>query len=41
MKNNILNNNFIQVNQNNRVSLDECFLYNQKTDYFTGQNQNY
>ena len=41
MKNNILNNNFIQVNQNNRVSLEECFFYNQKTDYFTGQNQNY
>ena len=26
---------------NNRVSLYECFIYNQKTDYFTGQNQNY
>ena len=34
-------NNFIQMNQNNRVSLYECFFYNQKTDYFTGANQNY
>ena len=29
------------MNQNNRVSLYECFFYNQKTDYFTGANQNY
>ena len=41
LKNNVLNNNFIQMNQNNRVSLYECFVYNQKTDYFTGANQNY
>ena len=26
---------------NNRVSLIECFVYNQKTDNFTGANQNY
>ena len=26
---------------NNRVSLIECFIYNQKTDKFTGDNQNY
>ena len=26
---------------NNRVSLVECFTYNQKTDKFTGENQNY
>ena len=26
---------------NKRVSLVECFIYNQKTDIFTGQNQNY
>ena len=43
MKNNSMaNNNFIQMNKtNNRVTLYECFIYNQKTDYFTGQNQNY
>ena len=43
MKNNNLmqNNNFIQMSPNNRVTLHECFTYNQKTDYFTGQNQNY
>ena len=42
MKNNSMrNNNFIQMNQNNRVSLYECFYYNQKTDLFNGQNQNY
>ena len=42
MKNNSMqNNNFIQLNQNNRVTLYDCFCYNQKTEYFTGQNQNY
>ena len=43
MKNNNLmqNNNFVQMSPNNRVTLHECFTYNQKTDYFTGQNQNY
>ena len=43
MKNNnsIQNNNFIQTNQNNIVTIYECFSFNQKTDYFTGQNQNY
>ena len=35
------NNNTFQINNNNMVSLDECFLYNQKTDYFTGDNKNY
>ena len=34
-------NNYIQMNQNNRVSLFDCFSYYQKTDYFTGPNQNY
>ena len=29
------------MNENNRVSLYECFYYNQKTDLFTGQNKNY
>ena len=34
-------NNYIQVNQNNRVTLYDCFQYSQKTDHFTGDNQNY
>ena len=33
--------NNIQMNQNNRVNLYECFFYNQKTELFTGENQNY
>ena len=42
MKNNSLQNkNNILMNQNNRVSLYECFYYNQKTELFTEQNQNY
>ena len=41
MKNNSLKfNNFIQIN-NNRVSIYECFFYNQKTEYFTGDNKNF
>ena len=40
MKNNLMKNNYIQIN-NNRVSIYECFYYNQKTDYFTGENRNY
>ena len=38
MKNMSMSNN---MNNNNRVSIYECFFYNQKTDLFTGQNQNY
>ena len=37
-------NNFmpmIQTNQNNSVSIYECFYYNQKTERFNGENQNY
>ena len=30
-----------QKNQSNVVTLFDCFLYNQKTENFTGQNQNY
>ena len=33
-------NNFIN-NQNKTVSLYDCFFYNQKSEYFTGQNQNF
>ena len=38
MQNNMGNN--ININ-NDRVSLIDCFFYNQKTDKFTGENQNY
>ena len=42
MKNNSMQmNNFFQMNNNNRVSLEDCFIYNQKSDYFTGPNRNY
>ena len=30
-----------QMYQNNRVSIIDCFSYYQKSDYFTGMNQNY
>ncbi len=33
------NNNLLQMG--NVVNLFECFLYNQKSDYFTGENKNY
>ena len=39
-KNNSMQYNNMQIN-NNRVSLYECFSYNQKGDYFTGENKNY
>ena len=29
------------INYNNTVSLYDCFLYNQKSEYFTGENRNY
>ena len=29
------------MNQNNIVNIYECFFYNQKTELFTGENQNY
>jgi len=40
MKNNqmLINNNHIN---NNRVSIDDCFAYNQKGELFTGENRNY
>jgi hypothetical protein len=44
MQNNMrmgFNNNInISIN-NNRINLYDCFIYNQKTDKFTGENQNY
>ena len=39
-KNNSMQYNNMQID-NNRVSLYECFFYNQKGDYFTGENRNY
>ena len=43
MKNLQMNNNFFFQNNfvNNRVSLQDCFIYNQKGEYFTGENRNY
>ena len=40
MKNNLIliNNNFQTVNE---VSLEDCFIYNQKSELFTGENRNY
>ena len=41
MKNNLMkNNNIIQFNTNT-VSIYECFYYNQKSDFFTGDNRNF
>ena len=37
----LLKNNNIIMNQNDRISLYECFYYNQKGEKFTDQNQNY
>ena len=34
-------NNFMMNNNNNIVNIYDCFNYNQKTDYFTGENKNY
>jgi len=43
VKNDINNNanSNIQINQNNIVTLNDCFRYNQKTNTFTGENKNY
>ena len=29
------------INNNNTICLDDCFWYNQKSEYFTGENRNY
>ena len=39
-KNNSMNQNNIQIN-NNKLSLYECFYYNQKRELLTGENKNY
>jgi ubiquitin C-terminal hydrolase len=36
-----MKNNYNQMCQNNLVTIYECFLYNQKTELFTGENRNY
>ena len=42
IKNNYMRNNFIQNNNdNNYISLNDCFNYNQRIEYYTGDNQNY
>ena len=40
-KNNYQNNFNNQINQNNRITLYDCFSYNQKTDIFTQNNRYY
>ena len=40
-KNEIQFSNFNNVYQYNRVSIYDCFLYNQKSEHFTGDNKNY
>ena len=40
-KNNSFQNNNINNCQNNVVSIYECFFYDQKTNYFTGENKNH
>ena len=37
---NCVNSN-IQISQNNSVTLNDCFCYNQKTERFTGEDKNY
>ena len=40
MKTQLIQNNFnFNMNQNNSVSLIDCFIYNQKSEYLTGQNK--
>ena len=44
MKNNQNQNQYyqnFQMNQNNCVTIYDCFNYNQKSEYFTGENRNY
>ena len=36
-----MKNNYCQNFQNNIVTIYDCFIYNQKTDVFTGDNRNY
>ena len=36
-----MKNNYYQMPKNNVVTIYECFIYNQKTDLFSGDNKNY
>ena len=38
---NMKNRNNFMMSNNNIVDINDCFYYNQKTDYFTGENKNY
>ena len=40
IKNNYMRNNNIQTN-NNYITLNDCFSYNQRLEYYTGDNKNY
>ena len=33
--------NYIDIIQNNEVNLDDCFIFNEKTELFTGDNRNF
>jgi len=41
LRNNYIQNNNFYFNQNNVVSIYDCFCYNLKSEIFTGDNQNY
>jgi len=41
MKNGNIRMNNINMSNNNEVTLQDCFIYNQKTDHFTGENKNH
>ena len=36
-----MKNKYYNSYNNNRVNINECFVYNQKSELFTGENQNY
>ena len=36
-----MKNNYYNTYNNNRVNIIECFVYNQKSELFSGENQNY
>jgi ubiquitin C-terminal hydrolase len=40
IKDNYMRNNYIQFN-NNYITLNDCFNYNQRLEYYTGDNKNY
>ena len=36
-----MKNNYSKMNSNNLVTIYDCFIYNQKTEFFTGKNRNF